>query len=63
VASETKVRSYIISALEKNEMDSLPAPYIQSFIKTLNEFYLKIENDSAYLNYQNFERFLSENRK
>jgi len=49
VASETKVRSSVISALEKNEMDSLPAPYIQSFIKTLNEFYLKIENDSDYL--------------
>jgi len=51
VSRETNVRSSMISALEENKMDLLPAPYIQAFIKTLNEFYQKIENDSEYLNF------------
>jgi hypothetical protein len=50
VSNETKVRSYVISALEENKMDLLPAPYINSFIKTLTDFYQKIEEDSEYLN-------------
>ena len=50
VEKETRVRSNIIAALEKNNMELLPATYIQAFIKTLTEFYQKIEANSEYLN-------------
>lgn len=47
VERETLVRSNVIFALEENDIELLPAPYINSFVKTLNNFYDKLDNNSS----------------
>ena len=47
VERETLVRSNVIEALEENNISLLPAPYVNSFIKTLSSFYDRLNKDSS----------------
>ncbi len=47
VAEATNIRDHIIEALELNEEIDLPAPYINSFVKSLIEFYEKFDSHQS----------------
>ncbi|MBR3090846.1 MAG: helix-turn-helix domain-containing protein, partial [Bacteroidetes bacterium] len=49
VSTYTKVRVPFINAIEENQQIDLPTPYINSFKKTLDDFYTSALKDSTIL--------------
>src|SRR3972149_1242437 len=60
IASATKIRPGLLSALEKNDFNALPAaPFVKGFIQAYSK-YLGIDVHDALLRYESYMRSLAE---
>jgi len=60
IANATKIRAGLLSALEKNDFNAMPAaPFVKGFIQAYSK-YLGIDVHDALLRYESYMRSLAE---